>query len=127
MFSCALPPGVTAGIIKALEIARDEPELRKRLWDNVHFAQDKLRGAGVDIGDSESQVIPVMIRDDKHIFSYAEQLIHEGVYLNPVRFPAVGKHRSRFRISISAGHTNEQLDRGCDILINVMQRHGLCR
>ena len=97
------------------------------MWDNVHFAQNKLREAGVDIGDSESQVIPVMIRDDKHIFSYAEQLIHEGVYLNPVRFPAVGKHRSRFRISISAGHTSEQLERGCDILINVMQRHGLCR
>ena len=127
VFSCALPPGVTAGISKALDISIAEPELRKRLWDNVHFAQKKLREAGVDIGNSESQVIPVMIRDDKHIFSYAEQLIHEGVYLNPVRFPAVGKHRSRFRISISAGHTSEQLERGCDILINVMQRHGLCR
>jgi glycine C-acetyltransferase len=127
VFSCALPPGVTAGISKALDLARDEPELRKRLWENVHIAQKLLKDAGVDIGNSESQVIPVMIRDDKHIFSYGEQLMHEGVYLNPVRFPAVGKHRSRFRISISAGHTKEQLERGCDILIKVLQRNGLCR
>jgi glycine C-acetyltransferase len=127
VFSCALPPGVTAGISKALDIARDEPELRKRLWENVRFAQNKLNEAGVDTGDCQSQVIPVMIRDDRNIFSYAEQLIHEGVYVNPVRFPAVSKHRSRFRISISAGHTIDEIDRGCDILTTVLQRYGLCR
>ncbi len=126
VFSCALPPGVTAGILKALEIVQNEPELRTKLWDNVAFMQDRLRKAGVDIGDSESQVIPIMVRDDDRIFKIAEDIIHEGVYLNPVRYPAVGKHRSRFRISVTAGHSKEDLAEGADIIKRVLERYGLC-
>jgi glycine C-acetyltransferase len=126
VFSCALPPGVAAGLIKALDIVESEPELRQRLWENVDFAQDLLRKSGVDIGESSSQVIPIMVRDDDRIFQIAEDLIHEGVYLNPVRYPAVGKHRSRFRISITAGHTKEDLAEGAAIIKRVLERYGLC-
>jgi glycine C-acetyltransferase len=127
VFSCALPPGVAAGLIKALEIVENEPELRTTLWENVDYIQNLLRKAGVDIGQSNSQVIPIMVRDDDRIFNIAEEMIHEGVYLNPVRYPAVGKHRSRFRISITAGHTKEQLAEGAEIIKRVLERHGLCR
>jgi 8-amino-7-oxononanoate synthase len=127
VFSCALAPGVVAGLIKALEIARSHPELRQQLWSNVAFMQEQLRQAGVDIGASASQVIPIMVRDDVRIFQIAEELIHEGVYLNPVRYPAVGKHRSRFRISISAAHTEDQLREGAEIITRVLKRNGLCR
>ncbi|UCH83487.1 MAG: aminotransferase class I/II-fold pyridoxal phosphate-dependent enzyme [Candidatus Latescibacterota bacterium] len=127
VFSCALPPGVAAGLIKALDIVESEPELRTRLWENVDFMQGLLRKAGVDIGDSSSQVIPIMVRDDDRIFKIAEDMIHEGVYLNPVRYPAVGKHRSRFRISITAGHSKEDLAEGADIIQRVLERYGLCR
>ena len=126
VFSCALPPGVTAGLIKALEIVQNEPELRTKLWKNVDTMQNLLRKAGVDIGDSASQVIPIMVRDDDRIFKIAEDMIHEGVYLNPVRYPAVGKHRSRFRISITAGHTTEDLVDGAAIIKRVLERYGLC-
>jgi len=127
VFSCALPPGVTAGLIRALEIVEAEPELRTRLWGNVEYMQDLLRKGGVDIGDSQSQVIPIMVRDDDRIFKIAEELIHEGVYLNPIRYPAVGKHRSRFRISITAGHTRQELAEGAEIIRRVLERYGLCR
>jgi glycine C-acetyltransferase len=126
VFSCALPPGVAAGLMKALEIVQAEPQLRARLWENVGYMQDILRREGVDIGESQSQVIPIMVRDDDRIFRIAEDLIHEGVYLNPVRYPAVGKHRSRFRISITAGHTKEQLAEAAEIIVRVMRRYGLC-
>ncbi len=127
VFSCALPPGVAAGLMKALEVVQAEPELRTRLWENVDYMQGLLRAGGVDIGDSQSQVIPIMVRDDDRIFRIAEDLIHEGVYLNPVRYPAVGKHRSRFRISVTAGHTKEELAEGAEIIVRVMRRYGLCR
>jgi glycine C-acetyltransferase len=126
VFSCALPPGVTAGLIKAIEIVHAEPQLRTRLWQNVSVMQGLLKKAGVDIGASSSQVIPIMIRDDERIFKLAEEMIHEGVYLNPVRYPAVGKHRSRFRISITAAHTTEELEEGARIIVRVLERHGLC-
>ena len=126
VFSCALPPGVTAGLLKALEIVQREPQLRTRLWENVAHMQDILRKGGLDIGDSQSQVIPIMVRDDERIFQIAEKLIHEGVYLNPVRYPAVGKHRSRFRISITAGHSKEELTEAAEIIRRVLESYGLC-
>jgi glycine C-acetyltransferase len=125
VFSCALAPGVVAGLIRALDIARTDTTIRERMWKNVDFAHTRLRAAGVDVGDSTSQVIPVMIRDDVRIFELAEELIHGGVYVNPVRYPAVSKHRSRFRISISAAHSELELAEGCDILIRILNRHGV--
>ncbi|HEX5132889.1 MAG TPA: pyridoxal phosphate-dependent aminotransferase family protein [Candidatus Krumholzibacteria bacterium] len=128
VFSCALAPGVVGGLLKACEIAGNEPELRDQLWDNTAFLQQQLRDRGVDIGDSQSQVIPIMIRDDDRVFKVAEDMIHNGVYLNPVRYPAVGKHRSRLRISVTASHTHEELREAADIIARVLDKHGfLCR
>ncbi len=127
VFSCALAPGVVGGLLKACEIACNEPELRGRLWENTAVLQQHLRDRGVDIGDSESQVIPIMIRDDDRIFKVAEDMIHSGVYLNPVRYPAVGKHRSRLRISVTASHSHDELREAADIIARVLDRHGfLC-
>jgi glycine C-acetyltransferase len=127
VFSCALPPPITAGLREALRIAQAEPELRTRLWRNVEHLQGLLRAEGVDIGDSVSQVVPIMIRDDDKIFAIGEDLLHEGVYLHPIRYPAVGKHRSRFRISVSAAHEPEQLEEGARVISTVLRRHGICR
>ena len=75
-----------------------------------------------------SQVIPIMIRDDDRVFQVAEDMIHEGVYLNPVRYPAVGKHRSRLRISVTAAHTHDELREAADIIARVLERNGfLCQ
>ncbi len=128
VFSCALAPGVVGGLLKACQIARDEPELRDRLWANTAYLQELLRERGVDIGDSQSQVIPIMIRDDDRVFKVAEDMIHNGVYLNPVRYPAVGKHRSRLRISVTSSHQQPELREAADIIARVLDRHGLlCR
>lgn len=125
VFSCALAPGVVGGLIKACQIAGDEPQLRERLWHNTAYFQELLRARGVDIGNSRSQVIPLMIRDDDRVFKVAEDMIHNGVYLNPVRYPAVGKHRSRLRISVTASHTLAELQEAADIIARVLDRHGL--
>jgi glycine C-acetyltransferase len=125
-FSCALSPVVVAGLRKALELARNEPELRDRLWDNVAWMKRRLDEAGVPTGDSTSQVIPIMVRDDARVFQMGEELFREGVFINPVKYPAVGKHKSRFRMSISAAHTREELDEGADVIVSVLQRYGIC-
>jgi glycine C-acetyltransferase len=126
VFSCAMPPPIAAGLLKSLEIAASEPELRRRLWENVHFLQRRLKEEELDTGNSGSQVIPIFVRDDQKIFRLAEELIHEGVYLQPIRYPAVSKHQSRFRISVSSAHTREQLEEGVRIISHVLKRHRTC-
>ena len=124
-FSCALAPTVVAGIIKALELATNEPELRTQLMENVDFMTKRLRDGGVDLAETESQVIPIMVRNDARIFDIGEELLREGVFINPVKYPAVGKHKSRFRMSVSAAHSREDLIEGADIIIRVLRRTGI--
>ena len=125
-FSCALSPVVVAGVRKALELATNEPELRTKLWENVAYMQKLLADAQIPIGDSTSQVIPIMVRDDARIFQMGEEIFREGVFINPVQYPAVGKHKSRFRMSISAAHSKEELEEGAAVIIRVLRRHGIC-
>jgi 8-amino-7-oxononanoate synthase len=125
-FSCALSPVVVAGLRKALELASHEPELRTKLWDNVASMQKLLRDRSVPMGDSTSHVIPIMVRDDARVFAMGEEIFREGVFINPVKYPAVGKHKSRFRMSISAAHTFEDLEEGAETIARVLRRYDVC-
>lgn len=125
VFSCALSPVVAAGVLKSLELAQAEPELRDRLWANVRHIRARLEEAGVDVGESTSQVIPIMLRNDRRVFEICHRLLRAGVYLQPVIYPAVAKHRSRFRVSISAAHTIDQLDTGASTLVRVLREEGI--
>jgi len=124
-FSCALSPVVAAGVLEALRIASREPGLRGRLWANVAHIRRLLGEEGIDVGESTSQVIPVMIRNDRRIFEIGHRLQRAGLYLQPIVYPAVAKHRSRFRISVSASHTHDQLNEGVAILAHVLREEGL--
>lgn len=121
VFSCALSPVVTAGVLQALHVAEREPQLRDLLWKNVAHLRRRFSEAGVDVGESTSQVIPVMIRKDPRIFAICEKLLNAGIYLQPIIYPAVAKHRSRFRISVSAEHTPQLLDGAADTIIDILK------
>jgi len=124
-FSCALSPVVAAGVLKSLEIAEAEPQLRAKLWENVAHMRRRLEAEGVDIGHSTSQVIPIMVKNDRRVWEIGRRLLEAGLYLQPIIYPAVAKHRSRFRVSISAGHTTQQLDEAVAILVKVLREEGI--
>jgi 7-keto-8-aminopelargonate synthetase-like enzyme len=126
-FSCNLSPVVTAGLLAALRIARDEPELRAKLWSNVAYLRRRFEEEGVDIGKSNSQVMPVMVNNDAKVFAVAEKIQDRGLFLNPVTYPAVPKHRSRLRISVSAAHSEEDLETAVGIIAGVLREEGICR
>jgi len=121
VFSCALAPAITAGVLAALRIAQREPQLRDRLWANVAHFRELLSAAGVDVAESTSQIIPIMIRQDRKILGIAQKLQRAGLYLQPIIYPAVAKHRSRFRVSISANHTTAELDQAAAILVDILR------
>ena len=126
-FSCNLSPVLTAGLRAGLQIAREEPELRANLWRNVAFLRRRFEEEGVDIGKSNSQVMPVMVNNDAKVFAAAEKIQNRGLFLNPVTYPAVPKHRSRLRISVSAAHTEEDLEKAVGIIAGVLREEGICR
>jgi glycine C-acetyltransferase len=126
-FSCNLAPPVAAGLLAGVGIVQREPELRTRLWSNVAYLRRRFTEEGVDFGKSTSQVIPVLVHNDAKVFTVAEKIQDRGLFLQPVTYPAVPKHRSRLRISVSAAHTEEQLERAVRVIAGVLREEGICR
>ncbi len=126
-FSCNLAPAVAAGLLAGLRIVENEPQLRARLWSNVAYLRRRFAEEGIDIGKSTSQVIPVMVNNDAKVFAVAEKIQDGGLYLQPVTYPAVPKHKSRLRISVSAAHTEEDLETGVQVIARVLREEGICR
>jgi glycine C-acetyltransferase len=124
-FSCSLSPVVAAGVLESLRIAQAEPQLRATLWENVKYMREQLGNYGVDVGESTSQVIPIMIRNDRRIMHIAHRIQQAGLYMQPILYPAVAKHRSRFRISVSASHTTQQLDEAVSVLVRILREEGI--
>jgi glycine C-acetyltransferase len=126
-FSCNLSPVLVAGLLAGLRIAASEPELRAKLWSNVAYLRRRFAEEGVDIGKSNSQVMPVMVNNDAKVFAVAEKIQDRGLFLNPVTYPAVPKHKSRLRISVSAAHTEADLEQAVGTIAAVLREEGICR
>ena len=110
IFTAALPPSNTAGVLAALHVMRREPERRERLWHNTRRLQEGLRSLGFDIGPTETPIIPVLIGPLEKTFLFWRQLFDAGVFTNPVVPPAVPPSQCRLRTSLMATHTADQVD-----------------
>jgi 8-amino-7-oxononanoate synthase len=111
IFSASIPPANAAAALAALEVIKEEPELREKLWKVSERVHRSLREMGFDTGQSETPVIPVIVGNDRKTFDFWRSLFDEGVFTNPVVSPAVAPKDSRLRTSYMATHTEAQIDR----------------
>ncbi len=119
MFSCALDPAVTGGILKALELASgsDGDEKRKRIIENADFLRSLLKDK-VDIGTSHSWVIPIIFGDERKSLPLGDYLMKRGYDFSIMMFPAVKKNKSIIRAFVTSEHTKEQLEGCAEALID---------
>jgi len=110
IFTAALPPANTAGVLTALHVMQREPERREQLWVNTRKLQEGMRAIGFDIGPTETPIIPVLIGPLEKTFLFWRKLFDAGVFTNPVVPPAVPPSQCRLRTSLMATHTAEQID-----------------
>jgi 8-amino-7-oxononanoate synthase len=114
MFSAALPPALVAAASAALDIIRDEPERREKLWHNTNKMLKGFKQLGYDTGVSCTPIIPVIIGDRYKTLQMCGLLQEYGIFVNPTLSPAVPQGRELLRTSYMATHTDEQLDRILD-------------
>jgi 7-keto-8-aminopelargonate synthetase-like enzyme len=114
IFTAALPPSNTAGVLAALDVLQREPDRRTRLWENTRRLQQGLRQIGFDIGPTQTPIVPVLIGPLETTFVFWRKLFDAGVFTNPVVPPAVPQSQCRLRTSLMATHSAEQIDRALD-------------
>jgi len=119
MFSCALDPAVTGGIIKALELASgtDGDEKRIRIIENADYLRSLLKDK-VDIGTSHSWVIPIIFGDERKSLPLGDYLMKRGYDFSIMMFPAVKKNKSIIRAFVTSEHTKKQLEGCAEALID---------
>ena len=116
VYSCALPPVVVAGILKALEIGTRESQRRTQLWENANYFHEQLRGLDIDTGNSTTYIMPIVIGERERMYRLGHELRHRGLWVAPVDYPAVPLNKVCFRACVTAKHTRADLDEALNIL-----------
>lgn len=110
IFATAPPPALQAASREALLLIQEEPELRERLWKNVNRVQAFLKEKGFPC-ENRSPIFPVILGEEKEALRVSEELLQKGVLIPAIRYPTVPKGKARLRITVSAAHTEEDLER----------------
>ena len=127
IFSASNTPAATAAAQKALDILKAEPERIERLWDVTNYALRRFKEEGFEIGDTESPIIPLYIRDVEKTFLITALAFERGVFINPVVPPACAPQDTLVRYALMATHTKEQVDRSVEILKGIFREQGVIK
>ena len=116
IFSASDTPAATAAALEALHILQEEPSRLEHLWDVTNYALKRFKEEGFEIGDTESPIIPLYVRDIEKTFMVTKLAFDNGVFINPVIAPACAPQDTLVRFALMASHTQEQVERGVQIL-----------
>lgn len=125
IFSASIPPAAVASVLAALEIIKNEPERRERLWQIVRKMKSAFDELGFDTCGSQSPVIPIVIGEMMDTFVFWKRLFENGVFANPAIPPAVAPGKCLIRTSYMATHTDDELNKVLHVFEKLGKEFGL--
>ena len=127
IFSASATPSATAAAREALRIIKTEPERIEKLWKVTKYALKRFREEGFEIGETESPIIPLYVRDVDKTFLVTALAYEAGVFINPVIPPACAPQDTLVRFALMATHTEEQVERGVQTLKKIFVEQGIIK
>src|SRR4030081_906292 len=118
-FTATLPPGQAMVTSTAIDVVRDDPERRQRLWDNQRYFVQRMGDLNYKLVSTETPIVPIWLGDEEKAEHLARAIREEGMHVDAVRFPGVPMNSARLRIQLNAGHRSEDIDR----LVEVLKRY----
>jgi glycine C-acetyltransferase len=115
-FTSTLPPDQAFAVSEAIDMVRDEPERRERLWVNQRYFIQAMDDLGFRLLSRATPIVPVWIGDETDCLQVSQRLDEAGFHVDAIVFPAVPRNQSRLRFSMNSNHTKRQIDR----LVGVM-------
>ena len=121
IFQASCTPASAAAALEALHIFQSEPQRQENLWKITNYALESFRQAGFEIGETESPIIPLYVRDTEKTFLSTKMAFDEGVFINPVIPPACAPQDTLLRFALMATHTKEQVDIAVEKLTRIFK------
>ncbi|OHB67901.1 MAG: hypothetical protein A2V70_17150 [Planctomycetes bacterium RBG_13_63_9] len=109
IFSTATPAAAAAAANAALQIVEGEPQRREQLLVRAQSLRERLVDQGWNVGDSASQIIPLMVGEPARAVRLAAGLHQRGLLVPAIRPPTVPRGEACLRISLTSGHTDAML------------------
>jgi 8-amino-7-oxononanoate synthase len=116
LFSTGLAPAAAAAACRALELLAQGEERRLGLLARAEELRARLRGQGWQVLGGPGPILPVLVGDEARTMELARRLWEQNLWVPAVRFPTVKKGAARLRVSLSAGHSAQDLDTLCAAL-----------
>ena len=120
VFTASICPAVVASTRAAIANVRSHPELQKRLWDNVRNLADRLRPLPCYRDQKPSPIIPLVLEDPEHAIATWRELMERGIYVNLVLPPAAPNGIPLLRLSLSAAHTDADIEHAASALFALL-------
>ncbi|GED17818.1 8-amino-7-oxononanoate synthase [Aneurinibacillus migulanus] len=111
IFQTSLSPGVIGAALKAVEIIQTEPVYRQRVMANAEYMRTGLRKLGYRLIEGTTPILAVVIGEAKRAVEVSRCLEGHGVFAPAIRPPTVPEGTSRIRVTLSAVHTRDEMDR----------------
>ncbi len=125
VFSTALPPSVAAAGLAALELLESQPERVDRLSANARTLRNALADEGLEVGDAETQIVPVPVGDAATAMELCERVLERGVFAQGIRPPTVPEGSSRLRFTVMSTHRREELERAAKLVGSAARELGI--
>ena len=112
IYTSALPSFLINYSLKRFQTNREKQ--KKKLEKNTQQMSKGLKQIGFDI-KSTSQIIPIIIGNEKKAMDFGEFLFENGIFVQPIRYPTVAKNQARLRISMTAWLTSNEIEKSLGI------------
>jgi 8-amino-7-oxononanoate synthase len=122
IFAASAPPAAVAAVTEALSVLEGEPGLRRRLWAHTRRVHHALRGMGLDIGATQTPIVPVRVGTVEQTFEIWKQLTAEGIFVNVVLPPGVPAGGCLIRMTLTAHLEDAQVDHLIEAMARVAER-----
>jgi 8-amino-7-oxononanoate synthase len=116
IYTTAPPPAVAQATRASLRIARQEPWRRERLRQLISRFRTEVEALGLPLIDSTTPIQPILAGSAERALVWSRQLDAKGILVSPIRPPTVPTGSARLRITFSANHTDQHLERLLDAL-----------
>ncbi len=110
IYTSAIPEHLCNSAIESISFLKRRTKIQSDFYIQIKWFSEQLREAGFDTGNSSSQIIPIILGDEKLALNFSRDLFDLGIFIQAIRYPTVKIGKSRLRLSLRSTIKKKKLE-----------------